>query len=66
MFLSNNKFRLAAVTKDNIKECAKLLAYQYVQANEAWSTVRPSKEKAEKFMVEKIEELLAWEQELRD
>ena len=53
MHISNNKFKLGAVTRDNVHECAQLLAEQFVLANEAWSSVNPPMEEAYKFMVDK-------------
>lgn len=46
MYISNNKYKLSAVTKDNLPVVAKILAEQFVQANEAWSSVNPSMEEA--------------------
>jgi len=66
MYISNNKFRLGAVTRANVHECAKLLAEQFVLSNDAWSTVNPPMEDAYKFMVNKTQEVLDWEDELKE
>jgi len=61
MYISNNKYRLAELTEENLPESAKLLADTFITQNKVWSVIKPDKDEVRKFMVNKTKETLEWQ-----
>jgi len=60
MYISNNKYRLAKLTFDNLKESATLLADEFLAHNKVWGAVQPTTAEIHWFMYEKTKEMLEW------
>jgi hypothetical protein len=65
MHISNTKYRIAQLTKHNLAESARLLTETFLYENKVWSTIKPTFEETYRFMYNKTEEMLEWEEELR-
>ena len=50
MYISNNKYKLERLNKDNLIAAATLCTEQLIQENEVWSSLRPTYEEGLKFM----------------
>jgi len=61
MYISNNKYRLAELTEQNLLESAKVLADAFIKLNKVWTTIKPDEAEVRKFMVDKTRETLEWQ-----
>lgn len=62
MYISNYKYRLAALNSDNLEASAKLLAEMFLTNNKIWATLAPTPEEVYNFMWRKTSEMLNWQQ----
>jgi len=51
MYISNNKYRLAELTEENLPESARLLADIFSTQNKVWNTIKPDEDKVRRFML---------------
>ena len=58
MFVSNTNFRVAPLTRNLIKQSAKLLSENFVSQNEFWISLKPSQKEVDKFMLDKVTEMI--------
>ena len=65
MYISNNKYRLERMSKENLVAAATLCTEQFILENEVWSSLRPTYEEGLAFMIQKFNEILDWEEDLR-
>jgi len=61
MYISNNKYRLAELTEENLPESAKLLADSFIKENKVWNAIKPDEAEVRKFMFDKTREMIEWQ-----
>lgn len=62
MYISNYRYRLADLNKNNLEASAKLLADMFLNNNKIWATLAPTSEEVYNFMLAKTSEMLDWQQ----
>jgi len=61
MNISNQKYKLARLTRNWLEEASQILAEMFLTDNEIWSSLKPTLEEVKKFMYDKTSEMLDWE-----
>ena len=65
MSVDQEEYSLQRLQEHHIEPCAKISTEQILAENKTWQAVGPSLSETHQFFIQKIREMLEWEQEAK-